>query len=434
MPLYSSPYGADTSWASTYLPFNSLWRGVVGRIVDPDLANPLLLAVGLVALWRVARRLFPDRSDAVWVTMLLAFTSVQLLTMTMTAYAMTGHFALNMVWLWLLLRDDWRGHAGAALLAIVIGGLHRWHFVVLFTLPFMLWLLLRRRFGPLVLHLTALSATVVLWAKLYPLLMTQTLGKVPFVPAKVAIAKGVVKKVPGVFRRFERLKPMLNLGRFFAWNNILLLPLAALGVAGLRPRPALRGESVVLPLGLGCLMGFALCLDQGHGWGYRYLHGQIGSLCLLAGFGWIRLSGTPARLTRRPVLLASGLALIGMVFLTWQAHRFVAPYARAYATIRTSGADVVVVDRRGGAFMQDVVRFDDGKLTRPIIMDMAQLKKSQIDALCARYDVALFEAKDFLPLGVRAADAKFVGVKHNELQLEYMRSIGCGRDIRSPRR
>jgi hypothetical protein len=40
---------------------------------------------------------------------------------------------------------------------------------------------------------------------------------------------------------------------------------------------------------------FILLPYQGHGWGYRYLHGLIGSLSLLAGYGWIALSERAAR-------------------------------------------------------------------------------------------------------------------------------------------
>src|SRR3546814_1383480 len=81
------------------------------------------LAVGFGALWHIARKLFPGRPDAVLVTLLLAFSSTQLLVMSMTAYAMTAHFALNMVWLALFLRNDWKGHFGAAVVAFLAIGL-----------------------------------------------------------------------------------------------------------------------------------------------------------------------------------------------------------------------------------------------------------------------------------------------------------------------
>src|SRR3546814_10973844 len=76
-----------------------------------------------------------------------------------------------------------------------------------------------------------------------------------------------------------------------AWNNVLLLPLAALGVLQLRWRTMFaRDASIVLPLTITCILGLLLLVYQGHGWGYRYLHGLIGAFCLLGGFGWMRLS------------------------------------------------------------------------------------------------------------------------------------------------
>jgi len=48
---------------------------------------------------------------------------------------------------------------------------------------------------------------------------------------------------------------------------------------------------LVAGLVLTLLAMFMLLPYQGHGWGYRYLHGLIGSAALLGGYGWITLTG-----------------------------------------------------------------------------------------------------------------------------------------------
>src|SRR3546814_3296202 len=91
-----------------------------------------------------------------------------------------------------------------------------------------------------------------------------------------------------------------------AWNNVLLLPLAALGVLQLRWRAMFaRDASILLPLTITCILGLLLLVYQGHGWGYRYLHGLIGAFCLLGGFGWMRLSRPEKPLSLSPIWLRS---------------------------------------------------------------------------------------------------------------------------------
>jgi hypothetical protein len=63
-------------------------------------------------------------------------------------------------------------------------------------------------------------------------------------------------------------------------------------------RAALRGERIALPLGLGALGMAALAISPGYGWGYRYLHGFIGSFALLAGLGWASLKRPDQRVLR----------------------------------------------------------------------------------------------------------------------------------------
>src|SRR3546814_7908570 len=102
-----------------------------------------------------------------------------------------------------------------------------------------------------------------------------------------------------------------------AWNNVLLLPLAALGVLQLRWRTMFaRDASIVLPLTITCILGLLLLVYQGHGWGYRYLHGLIGAFCLLGGFGWMRLSRPESPLSLNPIWLSVGFAVLASAFLT----------------------------------------------------------------------------------------------------------------------
>jgi hypothetical protein len=147
------------------------------------------------------------------------------------------------------------------------------------------------------------------------------------------------------------------------------------------------------------LIGFALAMYQGYGWGFRYMHGQIGALCLLAGYGWTVLS----RGGERPMRLvwgASAISLVAMAFLLSSTEHHVRSYARTLKAMRGSGADVVLVDLRGGYFMNDLVRFDDGRPARPAIMSLAMLNPEKLAALCRTYDIALIDYRQFWRMGV----------------------------------
>lgn len=423
-PIFTSPYGAEHIWSSVYLPLNSAARAAVGW-VDPNLAPPLFTALGLVSLWRVALRWFPDRPDAVWVTLAMGLSSAQLLTMAMTPYAAAAHFGLEMMWLALVLGEGKARQAGAALLLLLATGLHQWHYTPLFVLPFLLWLLLQRRWGVAVVQAVALCVAILFWIKVWPQILEHVNGAAAATAAPPRAS--ITAKVMRLFDRLGEIQPLFSLARFMAWNNLLLLPLGVLALPTLwqRWRGVLRGKEPVLPLLMAVALGLGLMLYQKHGWGYRYFHALIGPFCLLAGFGWMRLVGSPARLSLRLIWISCGIAAASAAFLLVQAHRWVAPYAAAYAEIRSARADVVLVDWRGGLYGQDLVRFESGAPGRPVIMDLYFLNAAKVDALCRDHNVAVYDWRDFRPLGLPATrpDHYLDGLR------AHMAESGCGHRI-----
>ena len=90
------------------------------------------------------------------ISVILLASSAQFLIAAMTPYAVTTHLCLNLVWLWLFLRDRWWGHLAAVLVAFVASGLHQVAFHPLFAAPFVFSLLFTRRW----------SLSVLLWRRL----------------------------------------------------------------------------------------------------------------------------------------------------------------------------------------------------------------------------------------------------------------------------
>lgn len=419
MPEFFSPYGADHYWMSAYLPLNSAFRALMGIAGNADLAGPLLLFVGILALWRIALRVFPERADAVAVTVIMALSSAQLLVTAMTPYAMTAHFALNMLWLAFVLRGGVAGHGLAGITVLLLAGIHQWHYPLVFIMPFLLWFALGRRWGALLFHSAMLGLAVVIWAKLWPNFLLHEFGPA----ADVRPSAGVGDKLGSLYDRLDKWHPLLHVSRFLAWNNLLLVPLAFVGLWRMKWREALRGESLVLPLVLGAAGMAALAIDQGYGWGYRYLHGFIGSFALLAGFGWVGLRRSDGRVIWLSVLVA----LMTGSFLVKRAYDYVTPYAESHRRIMSSGADVVIVDPRGGRYVTDLVRGIGGDpLGHPVVMSISRLNQAQVDRLCDRFDVVMFDYRDFAPLGI---DIIPWGSKRIAALREHMAARGCGRMV-----
>lgn len=429
-PEFYSPYGADTHWTAIYLPVHAAIRALFLRIGAADLAAPLTLAVGLGALWHIARKLMPERRDAVFVVMAMALGSAQLLATAMTPYAMTSHFAFNMVWLALVLRGDRTGHGLAALVALLAAGLHQWHFPLLFIGPFILWMAARRRWGAALFHALVALVLVLVWARLWPMLLSDLVGAAP--PGDAHRTNGVLDKLESLFGRLDRWQPLLNNGRLAAWNNVLLLPLAALSLGAVRWRGLLRDVPVALPLLLGVIAGMGLALYQGYGWGFRYMHGQIGALCLLAGLGWRAAVPAGSGAGLRLVAVASLVSLLCGAWLLRDTERYVRGYARTMAAIRAAPADVVLVDIRGGYFMTDLVRFEQGRPGRPAVMALQLLSQTQLDRLCATHSIMIMDRTQFQALGVQPVPSRFRGSHFIERRRAYLAGIGCGRPVVAP--
>lgn len=403
MPQFMLPLSASVGWLSAYLPGNAALRAIGSATIGADWVNPILTAVAVAALYRVGRRLWPDRPRLALLPVLLLASSAQFLTMAMTAYAMSAHLAFNLIWLACFLRNDRRGDVGAIAAGFVATGLHQLLFHPLFALPFLvaLWFSGGRRRAAL--YVAAYLLIGLFWASYWQIALAGAGAAAEQGPGGLSYLFARLLAQLAAIDWSALMLTMLNLARFLAWQNILVLPLALLAWPAIR-----RGEGVARPLAAGIVLAVLAMLIllpwQGHGWGYRYLHGLLGSLCLLAGYGWKSLA-QPADERRRLGMLAIGTAASLLVILPLhlkQARDFVAPYRTAYAALARAPADVVLVDGTGLLYAEDLVRNAPDLSNRPKIMDLQSLTGPQIAALCRRHRVARFGAAEARSFGIPA--------------------------------
>lgn len=391
-PAFLLPLPGNAAWVSSYLPVNAMLRTLFAALADPALMNPTLAAAGAVATFDCARRLFPRNPGAQAVALLMYATSAQVLVTAMTPFAMTGHLALDMIWLSLFLRGKRTMHASAILVGFLAMGLHQIIFHPLFALPFIDHLRRRGEWRAALLYLGFYALFALFWIS-YPHFVAVSAGLSPQTGASAGIGGFFAERVlPLVTTRDPHTIPLMaaNLLRFVAWQNLALVPLIMLGFGAVR-----RGDGLARPLVAGIVLTTAamtfLLPYQAIGWGYRYLHGLIGSCALLAAYGWRDYSDrTEVRGFVRVATLATVLGTIP--FLTWQAATLVKPYARVDRMIDGIDADMVVIDTEGPVFRIDEVRNRPDLTDRPIRLASHLLTAADIQVLCGRGTIAFVGA------------------------------------------
>jgi hypothetical protein len=381
-------------WASTYLPVAAAFRALFGLLGDQDLANPFWTGLSVLAVFGVARRIWPQRLDAALLAAAMLATSAQVVVTGVSAFSMPAHLALNLVWLWLFLRNG-RVADGAALgVGFLASGLHQFIFHPVFAAPFVLNLWLQRRWKRALAYTAGYGAIVLFWILYWKLFLPAgpTDKGQPLGPARWA------HEVVTLVRRFdfENTPLMLeNLLRFSLWQSLLTAPLALLALRSVRRDPVMR--ALALGVVLMSLLVWILLPNQGFGWGFRYLHGFIGGLCLLAAQAWVTASDRLPEPERRAggAVLVAAIVFSAVVLLplrlvqTWQVT---APYARAQQMIAASPAEVVVIDHSGIKGPGIPVFNDPFLRARPKVMMMYdQLTLEQLQALCARTTVDVFD-------------------------------------------
>lgn len=428
-PAFLLDLPGRAAWVSSYMPGNALLRTGFSMLLDPALMNPMLAAIGAVALFDIATRLFPDRRDAQAVVLLLYLTSTQMIVTAMTTYAMTAHLALNLVWLALFLRGRRWSHAAAIAVGFLATGLHQVIFHPLFVLPFLDQARREKRWTLLLVYCAAYAAIGFFWVY-YPGLVADAAG----LRSDAAPGAGSFfseRVLPLILNRDMEMLPLmgLNLVRFASWQNLALLPLVLLAVPVAR-----RTEGIAQPLYIGVLLtlvAMAFLLPyQGHGWGYRYLHGLIGSLALLAGYGWRELGDD--RVCGRSFLIVGTAVTIclSLPLLLMKSYAFVKPYADVNAMIQATDTDFVVVDTEPVAFAIDEVRNNPDLGNRPIRLSSQVLSPALLEAICARGTITFVSREQMHRLGL--------GIEHppSGARFRLLRASVAGRDcgVRAIRR
>src|SRR5438132_7634292 len=343
LPFFVRYFPATRSWNSIYLPVYAAMRAVFQSVGLQSLLNPFLAALTVLAVYGTARNIWPESKTNALVAIGLLMSSSQFLVMSMTAYSMPAHLALNMIWLWLYSRPDRRWFYLAPVVGVLAVGLHQPIVHALFALPFLVRLVLQRRTRAVLIFGTVYVAGCALWFAWR---------------ARYQVAS-TDNGIGSIFKILNPQMPIIqsmNLLLIIGWASLATPLLSVLGVSQfLKVRPIIQ-DAV-----LSCLLTFAFYffffLDQAHGWGYRYFHGAIACLIIVAVAGFNRLSILVGQ-RRATTFVLLGIAaslLFQFPLRCWQAERFVRPYARAASVIHAMRQDMVAFDWRDAWYSADLL-------------------------------------------------------------------------------
>ena len=414
-----------TDWASGYLPINAAIRALFGLILTPAITSPLFVAAGAIALWNIVSRLWPDTPSLRSLALILYVGSSQILITGMTSYAMSGHLALNLIWLELFLRDRRLTHLGAIVTGFFATGLHQLSaFHPVFVFPFLVMLALQRRYKLFAVYVGSYAIICSFWY-LWPIWLDSQMnaGVHPYIRQSLQ-HMGTFARVAH-WLRFDSIWLMaLNLLRFVTWQHLLVLPLAAIGLRITWKENALAraiAASLLLPIAIRVL----LLPFQGHGWGYRYLHGMIGSEILLACYGWHALS-TKGYSLFRPLVLSSVATLFLVVPIrALMAHDMVLKFASASHKMDMSGAKFAVIQDDTQVYAQDLVYNRPDLSNEPIRFLASKLDANGIASLCSRGSMVFIDGRHLSDIHRYFGDRVASPSEHMTLLEMSARQFGC---------
>jgi hypothetical protein len=357
---------AETYWPGFALlltPF--MWAGV------PWLCNPVISALTLLVIHRLALELFDDR-EAAGFALLLTIASPVIFANGISYYSMPAHLLANSTFALLLVRPTPLRAATAGAVGSLALVLHNPVPHMLFAAPWLVWVATRQGGARLLAALIAgylpLSTLLGLgWFLFSGQLLSEGLASATApIPSSHRLQSMIeIFSLPNSTVLLARL---IGIAKVWVWAVPGLMILAAVGAVRWRHDVLCRlfTASAVLTV-----FGYIFVpVDQGHGWGYRYFHSAWMALPLLATAALFQ----PARFAREASLRTrlfedsetKGIVLaciiltvvFGVGFRAWQIQDFLARDLSQLPQYTGTERRVVILDGRFSFYGADLVQND----------------------------------------------------------------------------
>ena len=329
----------------------------------PWACNPVLSGLTIIAIHRLAIRLFDD-VEAAGLAVLLTVASPVFFASGISYYSMTAHLLANAVFVLLLLEPTPRRLLLAGFVGSIALTLHNPVPHLLFALPWFAWLAMRPKplrnlvqIGLGYLPLSLLLGLGWFWL-LGDFMSAGTTAGGAAVPENAARLSAVLSE-PSFNILFAR---MAGLVKLWLWAVPGLIVLACAGAWRWRADTRCR---LLAASGVATLVGYVfVTADQGHGWGYRYFHSAWFVLPILASALWARRApaagqqapSTDVHLTAFVVAAALLSLVIGVTHRGLQIRDFMSEHLAQLPRYGGTEPRVVIVDPSESFYGLDLVQ------------------------------------------------------------------------------
>ena len=359
--------------ASAYWPGLALLMTPFASFGGEWLLNPLLGAAGLWLIGDLAQQA-SGREEARGWAILAALACPQYTVNALSYYAMPGLLTLNLLFLWLLLKPSWK----PAVLAGVVGSLalvmHNPAPHALFALPAGLWLAFnrsrRKQLLPVAIGYVPLTVLLLFgW-----LMLTDSMGLRPIAPEgpDTPLLQLWIQKLNSVL--VLPSTDLLTVRAYALWKAMVwTAPGMLLAACILRPQTSIQ-RMLLGAFALTFAFYFFVPFDQGHGWGYRYLHSAWALVPIAAAI--FASKGTHAS----GAFVASSIVagILAMPVFLWTTHGTIQDSIALQPPISKQETSYVFFANRPSLYTVDLIRnypSDRGRVIRMLGVDEANDRK-----------------------------------------------------------
>jgi hypothetical protein len=357
--------------ASSYWPAHALIMTPFTLIGMPWACNPVLSALTLLVVHRLALYMFED-AEAAGMALLLTVASPVFFGIGISYYSMPAHLLTNSLYALLLVRPSPAKAFAAGIVGSIALSLHNPIPHMLFAVPWLIWIATRQG---------GIRLLAVLCAGYLPLCLLLGVGWFDFSNHLQTEGQALIAAKADAANRFKHMLAVfspptatvllaraIGLAKVWVWGVPGLLILACYGAVRGRGNITCR---LLAASALTTLIGYAFYpQDQGHGWGYRYFHSAWMALPLLATAAIYRPTGLKDvrhdsisifadTATKSYVAACILLTLIfGVGFRAWQMQGFMADDLNQLPHYQGTERRIVLIDTRSSSYGADLVQND----------------------------------------------------------------------------
>lgn len=336
---------------ATYWPGFALLLSPFQYLNVPWLCNASLSGLAIILIYYITHQLTKDPLAAGW-AMLFALASSAFVAEGIAYYSMQAHLAANLLFVALLIKPSGRRALSAGLVGSLALILHNPLPHMLFAAPWILAIAAaptqRRYLLPILAGYVPGIAICIVWLMFRSEFRLGNHG-----------ITAVSRVVSEAFRWPDSILINMRIAalvKMSVWAAPCLFACALWGATRSRVYACvsrLAWSAILTFLGY-LFVGF----DQGHGWGYRYIHSAWGVVPILAACAIANELRASPRVTSFAGAAAILSLLIIVPFQMWQIEQFVSQHLAQLPSPKRPGNNVYFIHPTGGFYVADMVQFD----------------------------------------------------------------------------